>query len=180
MAGVTVGISGANRSAGEYVGHFEVSTGPSGAFALMNVPPETDYVIYGTMNSLKDRGAIAARPLRVGKDGETTDAGDLSVGPAHRLAGRVVLADGAPVPENTRLLVSREKAWDSMQVTLDKDGGFDTGGIPAETVSLSVRLKGYRVSSQNKSLDPMNLRILGTGGSRHHEFCVSAGRRSRT
>ena len=73
----------------------------------------------------------------------------------------MVLAGGAPVPENTRLLVSREKAWDSMQVTLDKDGGFDTGGIPAETVSLSVRLKGYRVSPQNKSLDPMNRRILG-------------------
>jgi hypothetical protein len=42
--------------------------------------------------------AIPMQKIRSGKDVELADLGNLVVGPAHRLAGRVVLADGAVIP----------------------------------------------------------------------------------
>jgi beta-lactamase regulating signal transducer with metallopeptidase domain/uncharacterized GH25 family protein len=162
LAGVVVGISGVERQAGVYVGHFEVGTDADGKFAFINIPPGVDYWLYTCMDSMKPYGMTPMRPIRAGKDGETTDAGDLVVQPAHRLAGRVALADGEPLPSKVRLLISRDEAWDSMQIILDKDGNFDTAGIPDELVDLSARVKGYHVAARNLSVDQMNpFRLIG-------------------
>jgi beta-lactamase regulating signal transducer with metallopeptidase domain/uncharacterized GH25 family protein len=162
LKGVLVGISASDRSSGSYLGNFEIGTDAEGRFVFVNLPPDADFEIYGVMNALKPFGAISAQRVRTAKDGETSDIGDLLVRPAYRLAGKVVLADGGVITNKTRLLVSREGAWDSMQLTLDADGNFDSPGIPAEAVSLSVRVNGYRVSGQNPSLDPLNpYRLIG-------------------
>ncbi len=159
---VSIGISGVDRQSGVYVGHYEIGTSGSGAFAFLNVPPDTDFYVYGLMKTLKNYGVIPIQKFHSGKDGESVDVGELAVGPGHRLKGRVQLADGNPVPPKTRMLVGRDEAWDSTQVTLDKDGGFDVSGLPSESVDLSVRIKGYHVSSRNKSMDPLNPnRLLG-------------------
>jgi hypothetical protein len=165
LAGVSVGVSSVDRAAGEYLGHFEVGTGAGGNFMFLNLPPDADFHIYTIMSTMGKFGSVAARQIHTGKDGETTDAGDLIAGPAHRLAGRVVLSDGQPVPPKTRLLISREGAWDSMQVTLDKDGSFDVTGVPSETISLSVRAGGYHVSARNLSVDQLNpFQLIGSVG----------------
>jgi uncharacterized GH25 family protein len=156
LPGVSVGISGVEREAGIYAGHFETGTDADGKFALVNIPPDVDFWIYTGMSTMRKFGAAPVRKIRSGRDRETTDAGDLVVVPAHRLAGRVVLADGQPLPPNVRLLVSREEAWDSMQITLDQNGHFDTTGVPDELVGLSVRVKGYHVSARNLSVDRLN------------------------
>ena len=133
---------------GNYVGNFDIGTDSDGRFLFVNLPPNLDYYIYGDMESMKSHGAIGTRKIHTGADGETFDAGDLVVKPAHRLAGQVVLDDGKPVPGNTRLLVNRDDAWDSMLVELDKDGRFDVSGIPTETLGLGVRVAGYRISAK--------------------------------
>ena len=162
LAGVSVGVSAVDRTAGNYHGHFEVGTSTNGDFAFVNLPPDVDFYIYGIMGTMKNFGAVVPRQIHTGKDGETADAGDLIAVPAHRLAGRVVLADGQPLPPKVRLLVSREGAWDSMQITLDAEGNFDTTGVPSETISLSARVKGYHVSARNLSMDQMNpFQIIG-------------------
>lgn len=161
LGGVAVGVSGADRTIPNYVGHFEVGTGTNGVFAFVNLPPDTDYYIYGIMSTMKDYGAIPIQKFRAGKDGELTDIGDLTVGPAHRLRGRVVLSDGQPLPAKTRLYLGRSEAWDSMQLILGKDGEFETTGLPEETISLVVGVKGYHISSQIKSLDRMNFEMVG-------------------
>jgi beta-lactamase regulating signal transducer with metallopeptidase domain len=161
LPGVTIGVSAVERSAGTYLGHFEVGAGANGVFAFMNLPPNADFYIYTTMNSMKEFGAVPIQKFHSGADGATTQIGDLIASPAYRLQGRVVLSDGQPIPPKTRLVVSREEAWDSQQLTLDDKGGFDTTGIPSETISLSIRIKGYRVSVQNKSLDRLNFRLAG-------------------
>ena len=38
----------------------------------------------------------------------------------------------------------------------DEQGRFRFFGVPAESIGLSVRVKGYRLSAHNKSLDTMN------------------------
>lgn len=162
LKGISVGVSASDRSSGSYLGNFEIGTDSEGRFAFINLPPDADFEIYGIMNTLKPFGAISAQRVHTAKNGEASDVGDLLIRPAYRLAGKVVLADGGAIANKTRLLVSREGAWDSMQLTLDADGNFDSPGIPAEVVSLSVRVNGYRVSGQNPSLDPLNpYRLIG-------------------
>ena len=162
LAGVSVGVAAVDRQAGKFLGHFEVATGPNGRFLLVNLPPDADFWLYTLMSSTKQSGAVPLQKIHAGKDSETTDAGDLVAMPTHHLAGRVVLADGQPVPPKTRLLMSREDAWDSMQITLDKDGNFDATGVPDETVTLSVRIPDYHVSGRNLSVDELNpYRLIG-------------------
>ena len=162
LANVGVGMVSADRGMEKFTGNFDVGTDAKGRFAFVNLPPNTDYFLYGSMETLRPYGAIANVKVRAGADGQTTDAGELTVSPAHRLAGRVVLSDGKPVPAKTRLLVGRENAWDTLQVELDKAGRFDTGGLPTETYSLSARVPGYHISPQNGSLELMNpFHIIG-------------------
>ncbi len=156
LTNILVGMVSVNRDMEHFTGNFNVGTDSDGRFLFVNLPPDVDYFIYGAMDSLKSNGAIPIQIIRSDKDGELTDIGNLVVGPAHRLAGRVELADGATIPPKTRLLVSREDAWDSRQINLPPDGRFDIAGVPLESFSLSVRLKGYRVSAKNASLDTLN------------------------
>src|SRR5208282_4982056 len=85
LAGVSVGVSAVDRTAGNYLGHFEIGTGERGNFAFANLPPDADFQIYTLMGTMEKFGAVPPRQIRTGKDGETTDAGDLIVAPAHRL-----------------------------------------------------------------------------------------------
>jgi beta-lactamase regulating signal transducer with metallopeptidase domain/uncharacterized GH25 family protein len=162
LAGVSVGISAANRASGSFLGHFEIGTDPQGNFDFENLPPDGEFQLYTLMSSMKNQGAVPARQIHTGQDGETTDAGELAVEPAHRVAGRVVLADDQPVPAKTRLYLGRENGWDSLQVMLGQDGVFDLSGIPSEIIDLSARPKGYHASARNISLDQLNpFRLIG-------------------
>ena len=156
LTNVLMGMVSVNRDMEHFTGNFNVGTDSEGRFLFVNLPPDVDYFIYGSMDSLKSQGAIPIQKIHSGKDGELADVGNLVVGPAHRLTGRVVLADGAAIPSKTRLLVSRQDAWDSRQISLPPDGRFDIVGVPSGTLTLSLRLKGYRVSAKNASLDTMN------------------------
>ena len=97
LPGVSVGISAVDRSAGNYLGHFEVGTDAQGKFVFLNLPPSGGFLIYTLMGSMKNSGAVPSRQVQTGKDGETIDSGDLVAGPANRLAGRVVLADAPTI-----------------------------------------------------------------------------------
>jgi uncharacterized GH25 family protein len=156
LPGVSVGIVSTDRSMEHFTGNFEVGTDTYGRFAFVNLPPHVQYNLYGIMQSFLNYGAVMSSQVSTEGDGSRVDAGELVVGPAHRLAGRVVLDDGKPIPPETRLLVGREDAWDTLQIVLDQDGHFDTAGVPSGAVSLSVQVPGYRVSAKNASLDTLN------------------------
>jgi hypothetical protein len=118
---------------------------------------------YGLMDSLKGIGSIPIRNVRSEAHGSTLDVGDMQVQPGFQLAGRIVLADGKPVPPETRVLASREEAWDSQTATVGPDGRFSFTDLPPEHLSLSTNVRGYRPSTQNASFDLLNrLGLLGT------------------
>jgi hypothetical protein len=58
-------------------------------------------------------------------------------------------------------MLAREGASDYAEVVLDTNGRFQFQSVPTETVSLSARLKGYKFSHRNLSLDWLNDQILG-------------------
>jgi hypothetical protein len=162
LAGVAVGAAQKERNVETFVGEFQAATDEKGVFEIRNVPAEDTLALYGQMSSLSAHGALGAREVRAGKSGSVADVGDLEVKAGHKLSGRVVLADGKPVPAGTRVLLSREEAWDSAQAVVDKEGRFNFAGLPAEQYSLSVSVKGYHLSPKNASVDLLNgFRLLG-------------------
>jgi hypothetical protein len=156
LAGVAVGAAQKDRNVETFVGDFQAATDEKGAFLIRNVPAEDALALYGQMSSLSAQGAVRAREVRTGKSGSVCDVGDLEVKAGHKLSGRVVLADGKPVSAGTRVLLSREEAWDSAQAVADKEGRFSFTGLPSETYSLTVNVKGYHLSPKNVSTDLLN------------------------
>jgi peroxiredoxin/protocatechuate 3,4-dioxygenase beta subunit len=156
LAGVEIGVSGTERRSESYVGNYSVATDAEGRFLFVNLPAQTSYQLYGLMKSLRAHGSIPAQVVRTGNDGDTFHAGELTVKPGFTVAGEIRLKDGQPVPADTRVLLSREQAWDSQQTIASTNGRFRFENVPAESVGLSARIKGYQMSPRNSSLDPLN------------------------
>lgn len=161
LKGVQVGLTTVDRAAGNFFRLDELATDKDGFFLLPNVPPGRDFVLYAKMESLRGQGAVPSKTFNSGKTGTEIKLGKLAVQPAHRVAGRVVLSDGKAVPPNTRLLLGREGAWDHTEATLDAEGRFEFTDVPAEAVGLSLRIKGYKFSKRNPSLDWLNGGLVG-------------------
>jgi hypothetical protein len=156
LGGVAIGLVQQSRNVETFVGDYKAATDSRGVFSIPSVPADETFFLYGLMDSLKAHGAIAARPLRTGASGSQVDVGDVAVGPGYGLRGRLVLADGKPVPAGTRVLMSREEAWDTQQAVVGTDGAFAFTGLPAEGYQLSANVRGYRVSAKNASCDVLN------------------------
>ena len=156
LQGVTVGVVGADRGMGSFAGDFLIKTTEDGKFLFVNLPPSREYNVYGLMETLQAYGALPTRSVRLGGDDSQTDAGELTVVPGFRLGGRVKLADDAPIPPHTRVLIGRPEAWDTLMAELPPEGRFDFTNVPAETLTVDTRVKGYRFSDRNVSLDRLN------------------------
>jgi hypothetical protein len=160
---VAVGAAQKERDVRTFVGDFQAATDAQGVFHIRNVPSDDTFALYGLMSSLREYGAVGVREVRTGKNGSVSDVGELELRPGHKLSGRVVLADGKPVPAGTRVLLAREEAWDTQQAVVDEEGRFTLTGLPAERYTLSVNVPGYHLSAQNASLDLLNgFRLVGT------------------
>ena len=147
---IEVGLVQCNRATGQFVGAYRIAANDDGRFTFVNVHPSDDYFLYTMMDGAALLGGILLpERISLGADGTTKDAGDRTLASAvHRLAGRVVLTDGKAVPAATRLLLSREEAWDSQSAVIAADGSFSFAGVPEEAVTLSVRIPGYRLASK--------------------------------
>ncbi|APW59593.1 carboxypeptidase regulatory-like domain-containing protein [Paludisphaera borealis] len=160
VVGCEVGLVQVNRGSDGWLGETSVGTDSDGRFTFVNVHPDEGYFVYTVMGSVKDGGAADAKKIHSGGEGATTDAGDFVVVRGHTIKGRVLLSDEKPVPPKTRLLLSREDAWDARYFDLDAEGRFAIDGLPTERYMLNVALKGYAVSPKNHSIDTQNGRSL--------------------
>lgn len=162
VAGFPLGLVQVDRSAGTFLGHVEIGTNDQGEFEFPNVAPNDDYYLYHKMSTSENRGSLAVLKVHVGKDRSIADVRDLTLEPAHRLAGRVLLSDGKPVPLGTQFMLSREQAWDHQTAALDAQGRFAFDGVPEEAVSMIVRIPGYRLSANRNRFQQTGAESLAT------------------
>jgi hypothetical protein len=160
VPGILVGLVLADRSLDKFNGLVQIGTDAEGRFSFSNAPADEDFFVYGIMSSVGPYGAIGPHRLHAAGDGGQTDAGDLTVEPAYRIAGRLALSDGKLVPAHTRVLFNRQDTRDTQSVEADASGGFSVGGIPSGIISISASVPGYRTSEKNRSLDRPNGRAL--------------------
>ncbi len=156
VPGLLMGIVQTDRNSETFLGEIEIGTDEEGRFAFTNVPANESVVVYSQIVDPVVSHVVPVQRLRTGPDDGTVDVGTLETQPGHRLSGRVVLSDGKPVPAGTRVMISREVAWDWREVEVGEDGRIETESLPSEEYEIHCRVPGYRVSPKNYSLDPLN------------------------
>lgn len=174
VGGATVSMSTQERESSVFMRGFEVATDKNGRFTLANIPANTRFLLYTKMNDMRGRNAsLPPQAVAAGADDSVTKLGDLSLKPAFTLSGRAVLADGKPLPAATRIHLGLEDAWDYQETILAEDGSFDFEAVPAETVSLSIRIPGYRISARNPNKDWLNEgRMVGRLSGNLEDFII--------
>jgi RNA polymerase sigma factor (sigma-70 family) len=170
VADVSVGLSQVVRGMDHYLGYPETRSGPDGRFRFEHAYADDEFTFYAKTGRLPDRGAVVPRRLTTGGDGSSVDLGDIAVVTGRTLTGRVVFADGKAVPPKTNVLASAEGAGGLIYAKVDDHGRFEVRGLPEGEVDVSVQFPGiqtwnppgYRLSSRNKCLDPINrFRLMG-------------------
>lgn len=157
VPGASIGMNTEDRSSEVFMRGFDGATDKEGRFRLQNVPANNTYVLSTKMKEMAELGAaLAPQKVTTGADGTTVDLGEMKVGPAHTIQGKIVTSDGQPLPARTRIYLSLEDAWDNQDTRPDDDGWFQFVGIPASSVSISLRVTGYRISAKNPSKDWLN------------------------
>ena len=156
VSGTAMGLVQADRVSPGFAGEFTIATDAEGRFAFLNVIPDANWFVYAKMGALGTGGAVCAVEARSpGHDGDL-DLGDLQVVDGLTLAGRVLSPVEHPLPPGTRVVLSREQAWDAQSYELDEQGRFSFDSLPAELYSLSIQTPGLRLSADNWSLDVLN------------------------
>ena len=143
--GAVIGMRQVDGNALSYVEPDTIASDDQGRFTFSNVPSNDDYAFSGVIGSM---GPWALRTIvrTVGETDSVTSLPPLSLERGYRLAGRVTLSDGKPLPAGTELSLGRQLATKPMIVTLGGDGRFAIDGLPPETIMLFVRLRGYHIA----------------------------------
>lgn len=154
IPGVRIMVSQTDRNAETFLGNQEIGTLPDGSFLLPNVPQGKEIGITVSMDSLKDLGrAVPVQKFSVEPTQAEIPGVALNLQAAATIKGRIILPGGAPIPDNTRLFLSREAAWDSQELIVAKNGSFSFQGVPpGETVSIFTRIRGYKFTKDVKGL----------------------------
>lgn len=157
LRGVTLSLATEERQCGKYFNDARTRTDDDGRFAFGNVPPGLKFQLFGAMDAFRPAGAAFQTVLLSPADGASMNLGELTAKPACQIQGRIVLADGKPLPPGTRLMIDRRSAWDTTLVPVDAQGNFQVAGIPpAEQIGVNLQLAGYRFSEKNPNLDLNN------------------------
>ncbi len=141
----------------------ETRTDESGVFQFDGVLPESTLSVCPVLGKVGSGETIELRSFHTRADGTTLELGDLATQPGRRLAGRVVLPEGKPIPVRIELTATSLQAQGSTSVEPDATGRFEFQGLPSGDISVGLSCRdaavrgAYRLSAKNKCL---NLRTM--------------------
>jgi hypothetical protein len=155
---------------------FQEETDDSGRFRFEHLPEGVEFWFSAQRSRAfepqltewpPDEQTLLPIRFRTGRDGTTVDLGDFELRRGATLAGRVVVADKKPLPQNCVVAAGRPGAGGWVYSRLDTNGHFRLKGLPRGTIAVHVELlwtvnppsypvppPGYRLSAQNACLDP--------------------------
>lgn len=148
----------------EFLGTEKIATDSDGYFTFVNVPivetaktpgqynlddaigPVNRWWLAASIESLKGGGATKPTPVLVERHDQDIDLGDIEIGPALHIRGRVVTADGKPIPEGSTLSLNPKTSWEPIQRTINPDGTFFIDGLFPDDWDINFAIKGYGIS----------------------------------
>ena len=174
VANAPVGLYQVNRTMDSYLGTPMTKTGADGRFRFEHAFVDEEAHAYAETGKLPDHGAPSSLACsRPGATARPVDLGDLA---RPSLAGRSPGGSCSPMARPSRprprrcSRASAEGAGGLIWAKVDDRGRFEAKGLPDSEVEASVRfpdvktfnLPGYRLSSRNKCMDPLNrFRLMG-------------------
>jgi protocatechuate 3,4-dioxygenase beta subunit len=199
VAGVQVGLYSRVHMDGRGYDEVRVGTAADGSFVFPNVPAPDEWYVYGKMEALAARGAVAPVKIATKADGEVVDVGDLQVAPGFRVKGTVVLSDGNPLPEGMQVFMTPAcmscnevkplkfpsgmtvfdesfQLMDIQTVTLGPDGRFEFRGLAGGPYHVHASVKGYGLAAGYKMLPHQN----GESGTPNDDYNNQALRSQNT
>jgi hypothetical protein len=146
VAKAEIGLSAHSQRAGSTFPEMRVGTRDDGTFDISNVPAGRIYYLYAKMGSLASRGlASEVVDCETKTDDQSVNVGDIRVSAAETLRGKVLLSDGRPIPADTQILLSADRAWDSQSMPIGADGWFEFKGLSKGVYEVAPSVKGYRL-----------------------------------
>ena len=143
-----------SRYSGNVYQDVRIGTNADGEFAITNVPPGRVWDLSPRMESLAPKGLAAPVTFVATKDdGHEVQVGDIQARPAHTVRGRIVLADGSPIPSGMRLGLSPDSGGDRQVAMLPADGAFEFHGVGKGVYTLSPAVKGYRARNADYGIE---------------------------
>jgi hypothetical protein len=144
VSGARVGFVQKNRASSDFLGRFEIGTNRDGQFVMTNMGPNQTYRVYTPMEGLSG-GVTEPTIVNLGEDKTSADAGTLVVRPGRRVAGTVVVPEGASIPPHTRITVGCDLSGDGRSVEVRGDGTFSFDGVPKGAAELAIRIPGLKL-----------------------------------
>ncbi len=141
LAGARVGFIQSNRASSDFLGRFEIGTNHDGVFIMTNLASNQRYRVYTPMEGLSG-GVAEPGIVNLGADKTSVDAGTLVVRPGRRIAGTVVVPEGASIPPHTQITFDWNLTGDGRNVEVRGDGTFSFDGVPKGDAELAIRIPG--------------------------------------
>lgn len=167
VADALMTLSHADRSGLRFLGDQYIGTDQDGRFVFAGVPvaviprpnpqqqflppapPANGWWLAPAPDSLQREGAAVPQLIRVSKHDQVIDVGDVVLTDSLHIKGRVILSDGKPVPDGSRIYAGLSNTSFAVQRFIASDGSFDLGGLHPDDWLISVAVPGYVVSHAN-------------------------------
>lgn len=156
VMGHLLGIVQQDRGHKTFIRESRLVTAKDGAFRFNNLPPNQELVLYSYCDPNFPASVLKTTKFRTPKNGQEKDLGKISLVWGLSISGIVEAPAGFPIPKGSELRLSRDPAWDSVNVPIQDDGSFIATALPPEVYKISVRVRGMDVDSQK-----LNYQMLG-------------------
>lgn len=144
LANIELGLSTHSRTSGTIFDDMRIGTNENGEFAITNVPAGRIYDLFPRMTALGEKGLSAGVTyVETKDDGQEVNIGDIQTQPGFTLKGRIVLSDGAAIPDKMRVNLFIDRMPDSQTSILNADGTFEFRGLARGVYSIGPAVKGY-------------------------------------
>jgi protocatechuate 3,4-dioxygenase beta subunit len=148
VSNAEIGLLTHSRWSGTTLPEVQIGTQEDGSFAITNVPAGRIWNLYPKMESLAARnlagGSTAVETL---DDGQVVNIGDIVVTPSYSLRGKVVLADGNPIPPNMHVSIGGDFGGDIQMAEIGPDGSFQFHGLARGVYDVSAGVRGYQMAN---------------------------------
>ena len=123
-----------------------------GRFEFRSLPASQQYAIFSpvggtdpSVDSAEQKRILSTKTFQCRADNETRDLVLLELQAGLTLAGRLKMSDESALPEGLKLSLSRNPAWDLIEIPVQHDGRFSISGLPPETYEVDINAKGIRI-----------------------------------
>ena len=127
-----------------FVGTVPALTDAEGIARFEHLPAADRFCIFSETDP-PQQFVIETTLFKAPESGKARDLGLIEAVEPRSLAGRLTIDGGNAIPAGTRILLSRDAAWDTRTVPVAADGTFDALGLPPEGYRLRVLADGSMI-----------------------------------